>query len=38
MTQSDWESIGALIGLFIVAVSVIWVILKQNDDYFDGGW
>lgn len=37
MTQSDWESIGDLIGMFIIVVTVIWF-MTRDDDYFDGGW
>lgn len=37
MTQSDWETLGALVGLFIIFLTVLWV-LSQDDGYFDGGW
>jgi hypothetical protein len=36
MTQSDWEGLGALVGLFILFLTIVWVLWW--DDYFDGGW
>lgn len=36
MTQSDWENLGWMVGLLIVAGTAIWAILKRDD--FDGGW
>ncbi len=36
MTEIDWENLGWMVGLFIVAGTVVWVILKRDD--FDGGW
>lgn len=36
MTQSDWEALGQMVGLFVLAITAIWAILKRDD--FDGGW
>jgi hypothetical protein len=36
MTQSDWESIGALIGLFMLVITAFWILSDWDD--FDGGW
>ncbi len=36
MTQSDWEAVGALVGMLILTATAIWVAYKSDD--FDGGW
>lgn len=38
MTQKDWENLGAMVGLFIIALTVLWALSRDDDDYFDGGW
>lgn len=36
VTPEDWQAMGALMGLLILALTAAWIIMNDNGPYDDG--